>query len=89
LLGADPSVMRRPYVYAGAMSLLLAALLAWWMVLAASAWLDPLIGTLAQQYALHWAPAPLPSWSGALFCLGGALLGAVLASLAARLGAAH
>lgn len=87
LLGADPSVMRRPYVYAGAMSLLLAAALAWWMVLAASAWLDPLIGALAQQYAVHWAPDPLPGWSGALFCLGGALLGAMLASLAARLGA--
>ncbi|HXW63855.1 MAG TPA: permease-like cell division protein FtsX [Burkholderiaceae bacterium] len=85
LLGADPSIMRRPYVYAGAVSLLLAAALAWWMVVEASAWLEPLIGTAAQQYALRWAPAELPIWAGALFCLGAALLGALLGWLAARL----
>ncbi|HXY22128.1 MAG TPA: permease-like cell division protein FtsX [Burkholderiaceae bacterium] len=84
LLGADPPVMRRPYVYAGAMSLLVAAALAWWMVSAACAWLDPLISSAAQEYALRWAPQSPPVWVGALFCLGAALLGAVLGSLAAR-----
>jgi cell division transport system permease protein len=84
LLGADPPVMRRPYVYAGAMSLLVAAALAWWMVSAACAWLDPLISSAAQEYALRWAPQFPPVWVGALFCLGAALLGAVLGSLAAR-----
>ncbi|HXY22687.1 MAG TPA: permease-like cell division protein FtsX [Burkholderiaceae bacterium] len=84
LLGADPSVMRRPYVYAGATSLLVAAALAWWMVAAASAWLDPMIGSAAQEYALRWAAQAPPIWVGALFCLGAALLGAVLGSLAAR-----
>ena len=84
LLGADPPVMRRPYVYAGAMSLLLAAALAWWMVTAAGGWLEPLINSAAQQYALRWTPAALPIWAGALFCLGASLFGALLGSLAAR-----
>jgi len=84
LLGADPSVMQRPYVYAGALSLFVAAALAWWMVAAASAWLEPLIGAAAQDYALRWEPAVLPIWAGALFCVGAALLGALLAWLAAQ-----
>jgi len=85
LLGADPSVMRRPYVYAGAMSLLLAAALAWSVVVAAGAWLEPLLSALAQQYALHWTSVALPIWPGILFCLGAALFGGLLASLAARI----
>ena len=85
LLGADPSVMRRPYVYAGALSLLLAAVLAWSIVVVASAWLEPLLSAAAQQYALHWAPAAWPIWWGVVFCLGAAAFGALLASLAARL----
>lgn len=85
LLGADHSVMRRPYVYAGAVSLFVAAALAWWMVAAASSWLEPLIGSAAQQFALRWAPEGLSIWAGALFCLGATLLGALLGSLAARL----
>jgi cell division transport system permease protein len=84
LLGAEPSIMRRPYVYAGAMSLFLAAALAWWVVEATSAWLEPLISSAAQQFALHWAPAALPIWAGVLFCLAAALLGAALSALAAR-----
>ncbi|SPE23578.1 putative Cell division protein FtsX [Burkholderiales bacterium] len=87
LLGAEPAVMRRPYVYAGALSLLTAAALAWWVVAAASAWLEPAIAELARQYSLHWAPDPLPPWAGALCCLGSALVGAALASAAARLAA--
>jgi len=84
LLGAEPAVLRRPYVYAGAMSLLAAAALAWWLVVTASAWLEPAIAEMAQQYALHWTPNPLPPWAGALACLGSALVGAVLASAGAR-----
>ncbi len=85
LLGADPSSMRRPYVYAGAINLVVAAALAWWILISTAGWLEPAIANLAQQYSLHWAQNPLPQWSGAVFCLGMGLLGAVLASVSARL----
>jgi len=84
-LGAENFVIRRPYVYAGAVSLLLAGVVAWALVAAAGAWLDSLITAAAQQYALPLAPSPLPIWSGFFFCLGAALVGALLASLAARM----
>jgi cell division transport system permease protein len=87
LLGADPVAVVRPGAYAAGLSLFAAALLAWWITAAASAWLEPALAELAQKYGLHWAPNPLAAWGAALACLGVAILGALLAALALRLAA--
>ncbi len=84
VLGADPAALRRPYVYAGALTLLAAAGLALWITRAAGEPLDALMGELARQYGFHWSAQVLPPWAGAAFCLAFALLGALLASAAAR-----
>jgi len=84
-LGADPAVVRRPYVYGGAIALLCVAALAWWLMVSASAWLDPLIADLARQYALHWSTDGLPAWYGPAFCAMAAVLGGLFASAAMRL----
>jgi len=47
-------------------------------------WLEPLLADLAQQYSLQWTPVALPPWAGIAACAIAALLGAVLASLSAR-----
>ncbi len=84
MLGADASAMRRPYVYAGALSLVIAMALGWWMAATALAWLEPLIGEMARQYSIHWAPNPVPGWLGAAICAGAAIPGAALGSVVAR-----
>jgi len=85
LLGAEPAIVRRPYVYAGAISLLLAAALGWLLVVAASSWLEPWVSAAALQFALPLAPALPLLWAGVAFCLGAALVGALVASAAARM----
>ncbi len=84
ILGADPAALRRPYVYAGALTLLAAGALATWIAAAAGAPMAALMGELARQYGFHWSVQVLPPWAGAAFCLGLALLGGMLASVAAR-----
>lgn len=78
LLGADPAVVVRPAAYAAGISLGCAALLAWWFVVTAGAWLDPGFAALARQYDLHWSDDPVPSWVGPLACALAALVGALL-----------
>jgi len=84
LLGADPAALRRPRVYAGALTLLVAAALASWLFLALDAWLAPDLQDLAQAYALAWPPNPLPPWSVPLACAIAALLGGLIAAIGAR-----
>ncbi len=84
-LGADPSAMRRPYIYTGAIGLLIAAGLAWWIAVAAATGLDPLLADLARQYALHWSAEPLPAGAGPAFCAAAGLVGAIAASIATRI----
>jgi cell division transport system permease protein len=85
ILGADPAAIRRPYVYSGALALLIAAGLAWWIAASASAWFDPLVADLARQYAVHWSTDVLPPWAGPAFCAAGAVLGGLLASVFVRM----
>ncbi len=85
MLGADRAMVRRPYVYAGAIEMLAAAALAVWLTFALAARLDPLIADLARQYALHWSTDAVPAGYGAALCAAAALLGGLLASLWIRL----
>ncbi len=89
LLGADPAAFVRPSAYAAGLSLLAAALLAWWIVALVCSWLDPVFADLAQKYGLHWTPDPVPAWVAALICAGVALLGVSLVSLVLRLWLRH
>lgn len=84
MLGADRAMVRRPYVYGGAIALGVAAALAWWLTLAIAAWFDPLIADLAHQYAFHWSTDVVPAGYGAGFCALTAIAGGVLTSLAVR-----
>ncbi len=84
VLGMEPAALRRPYVYAGAISMALAGAIAAAIVLWAGARLAPVFAELATEYSLRWtdAPAPLPfAW---LLCPAGGMLGAGVASLAIR-----
>ena len=85
MLGADRAMVRRPYVYGGALAMLVAAALAVWLTLTLVAWLDPLMADLARQYALHWSTDPLPAGYGAAICGLAALIGGLIASLWMRL----
>jgi cell division protein FtsX len=85
LLGADPAAVIRPIAYAAGLSLLAAALLAWWIAVQAAAWLEPAFADLVQPYGLHWAPNPLPAWAAASLCVGAALMGSWLAALRLRI----
>lgn len=85
MLGAEPAAMRRPYVYTGALSLLIAAALAVWITIAVASGLDPLVADLAQQYGVHWSSEALPAWYGLAFCGATTVLGAAMASVAVRL----
>lgn len=85
VLGADPAVVRRAPVYAGALGLGLAAALACWLAAVLAARLDPLVADLARHYALHWSADPVPAAYGVAVCAAAAALGAALASIGARL----
>jgi cell division transport system permease protein len=89
LLGAEPAAIRRPFVYSGALALLIAAGLAWWIAASAAAWFDPLVADLARQYALHWSTDVLPPWSGPAFCGAAGVLGAWIGSVSIRLAIAR
>lgn len=89
LLGADPAALRRPAVYAGALTLLAAAALAAWLVSALDAWLTPDLQELARQYALAWPADRLSPWSVALACAAAAIAGGFIASVSARLALAR
>lgn len=84
MLGAEPAAVRRPYIYGGALSLLLAAALAVWITAGVAAGLDPLVADLALQFGLHWSAEAIPGWYAIAFCTAAALLGAALASVAVR-----
>lgn len=84
ILGVEPAVLRRPDVYAAAIRMALAGALAAMMIRSAGAWLDPVIAEIATEYSLRWSDAPVPSSAAWLLCPTGALLGAMLASLAIR-----
>jgi len=85
LLGADAASLRRPYVYAGALCLGLAALLVWGVLNAMNASLEPYVTAVAQQYSLALVARPVPAWAGAAFVLAAAFIGAALASIFVRL----
>ncbi len=84
ILGMEPAALRRPYVYAGAISMALAGALAAAIVLWVGAWLAPVFVELATEYSLRWVDAPAPLASAWLLCPAGGLLGAAGASLATR-----
>ena len=84
ILGMEPAALRRPYVYAGAISMALAGALAAAIVLWAGARLAPVFAELATEYSLRWTDAPAPLAFAWLLCPAGGLLGAALASLATR-----
>ena len=85
LLGADPAAIRRPYVYAGAISLALSALIAWVALDWVQTALEPFLAALAQQYALALPPRAVPPWAGAAFVALAGCTGAALASIATHL----
>lgn len=85
MLGADAAAVRRPYVYAGALRLLLAAAIAWWLAQAVVSWVAPDLDAVARAYGVALDPAAWPGWAAPAFCAGGALLGAVIASVETRL----
>jgi cell division transport system permease protein len=89
LLGASERLIRRPLVYAGIASMLLAALLAAALLWALVTVIEPQLAELATEYDIHleWL-LPSVQWLGA--GLAGLLLMAwLLASLAARLAIRH
>jgi cell division transport system permease protein len=85
LLGADPAVVRRPYVYSGALYFLLGAAGAWGSLAGAAHWLAPALGDLAQKYSLAWSMDPPALGTGLAFCFFAACFGAMIASGAAYL----
>jgi len=84
MLGAEPAAVRRPYVYSGALSCLMAAALAVWIAAVVAAGLDPLIADLALQFGVHWSAEAPPGWWAIAFCAAATALGAALASAAIR-----
>lgn len=83
-LGAELGAAVRPDAYASALTMLAAALLAWWIVRSATAWVEPALAELVQRWGLHWAADPLPAWSAGALCAGAGALALLLASIVLR-----
>lgn len=83
-VGADRRFIVRPFAYLGALTLLLAGLLALCTAWGALALLNPLLGDLGKLYGTSLALGlPAPIWLAAA-ALGGVLAGGGVASIAAR-----
>jgi cell division transport system permease protein len=83
MLGADPAVVRRPYVYCGALYFLLGAAAAWGILAGFAHWFGPTLAELAQNYSLTWSMDSPAALTGLAFCFFSACFGAMFASGAA------